>query len=285
MARIRTIKPEFFTSEDIVSLTPLSRLFYVALWCEADRDGRLQWKPRTLKMRYLPADDCDIEAMAKELTSSGLVVLYEVDGKTYAEIPTFCQHQVINNREADSVLPARVNDASVTRESGRKEGRERKGKEGKGTGVDDADGFDEFWDAYPKKSAKQDALKAWRKVKAEEVAAVMAGLAVAKASKDWLKDGGQFIPHPATWLYGRRWEDEGATAPATTAASGILIDAYPQSQGITTEITFAKGERYTHHYNGTHYWNRDKTDTVQPQHLIERDGLQWSASDGWRVAA
>jgi hypothetical protein len=40
MARIRTIKPEFFTSEDIVSLTPLARLFYVSLWCEADREAR-----------------------------------------------------------------------------------------------------------------------------------------------------------------------------------------------------------------------------------------------------
>lgn len=44
MARIRTIKPEFFTSEDIVSLSPLARLFYVSLWCEADREGRLDWR-------------------------------------------------------------------------------------------------------------------------------------------------------------------------------------------------------------------------------------------------
>ena len=41
MARIRTIKPDFFTSEDIVGLTPEARLLYIALWCEADREGRL----------------------------------------------------------------------------------------------------------------------------------------------------------------------------------------------------------------------------------------------------
>ena len=63
MARIRTIKPEFFTSEDIVSLSPLARLLYVALWCEADKEGRLVWKPLTFKLRYLPADDCDIKAV------------------------------------------------------------------------------------------------------------------------------------------------------------------------------------------------------------------------------
>jgi hypothetical protein len=127
MARIRTIKPEFFTSEDIFGLTPLARLFYVSLWCEADREGRLEWKVGTLKARYLPADNCDINALAQELIDMGLIVLYEVDGKKYAEIPTFVEHQIINNREAESKIPARVPHASTTRESGR-EGKE--GKEG-----------------------------------------------------------------------------------------------------------------------------------------------------------
>jgi hypothetical protein len=128
MARIRTIKPEFFTSEDIFGLTPLARLFYVSLWCEADREGRLEWKVGTLKARYLPADNCDINSLAQELIDMGLIVLYEVDGKKYAEIPTFVEHQIINNREAESKIPARVPHASTTRESGR-EGKE--GKEGK----------------------------------------------------------------------------------------------------------------------------------------------------------
>lgn len=128
MARIRTIKPEFFTSEDIVSMSPLARLFYVSLWCESDREGRLSWKPKTLKMRYLPGDQCDIEELAGELISAGLIVLYEVDGKQFAEIPSFKNHQVINNRESESVIPARVGDASGrVKAEGRKEG---KGKEG-----------------------------------------------------------------------------------------------------------------------------------------------------------
>lgn len=130
MARIRTIKPEFFTSDDICSLTPLARLFYVSLWCEADREGRLEWKPKTFKLRYLPGDQCDVDMLAQELFDARLVHLYEVSGKTYAEIPTFAKHQVINNRESDSVIPPRVKHASPTRESGRKEGREGKGKEG-----------------------------------------------------------------------------------------------------------------------------------------------------------
>ena len=145
MARIRTIKPEFFTSEDICSLSPLARLLYVALWCEADKEGRMVWKPRTFKLRYLPADDCDIEALCIELISAGVVELY---GDGYAFIPRFAAHQHINPRESASVIPspdafgrdydacstrrdasARVEDVSA-RVAHAQGGREGKGREG-----------------------------------------------------------------------------------------------------------------------------------------------------------
>lgn len=54
MARIRAIKPDFFTSEDIVSLSPLARLLFISTWLEADREGRFVWRPKTMKLRYLP---------------------------------------------------------------------------------------------------------------------------------------------------------------------------------------------------------------------------------------
>lgn len=131
MARIRTIKPEFFTSEDIVKLTPLARLFYVSLWCESDREGRLEWKPGTFKLRYFPADSIEINDLAVELEAKGLIIVYEVDGKQWAEIPTFTEHQVINNREAQSKIPplssdacARVKVACTRVKAEGKEGRE-----------------------------------------------------------------------------------------------------------------------------------------------------------------
>ena len=130
MARIRTIKPEFFTSESVLSVTPLARLLFIGLWCEADRDGRLKWKPKTLKFRYLPADNVDMESICGELEAEGMIITYCVGDIDYCEIPSFSNHQVINNRERESIIPSRVNHASTTRESGRKEGRER--KEGKG---------------------------------------------------------------------------------------------------------------------------------------------------------
>lgn len=133
MARIRTIKPEFFTSEDIVSLSPLARLLYVALWCEADKEGRLPWKPMTFKLRYFPGDNCDIQAMCAELVESGLVVKYG-DGLAY--IPKFGAHQHINPRESASILPPPEEltrgDASARVNSGidQQVGREGKGREG-----------------------------------------------------------------------------------------------------------------------------------------------------------
>lgn len=206
MARIRTIKPEFFTSSDIVSLTPLARLFYVSLWCEADREGRLNWNTKTFKIRYFPADECDIDALSKEILDAGLVYLYESDGRQYGEIPCFKNHQVINNREADSVIPARVKEACKrVLGEGRKEGKERKGTDVEET----SDGFAEFWSAYPKKVGKGDAEKAWKKLK-PDLSACLSAISTAKLSIDWLKEGGQFIPHPATWINGKRWEDGAA---------------------------------------------------------------------------
>jgi len=65
--------------------------------------------------------------------------------------------------------------------------------------------WDEFWKAYPRKTAKQVALKAWKRVKADEVSTLMAALEKHKASEQWTRG---VIPHPATWLHQRRWEDE-----------------------------------------------------------------------------
>lgn len=82
------------------------------------------------------------------------------------------------------------------------------------------DGFAEFWKQYPRKAAKPAAQKAWKKLKpsSQTLSGLMAALDRQKDSPEWLKDGGQFIPHPATWLNGRRWEDE--TPPTTAARAG-----------------------------------------------------------------
>lgn len=227
MARIRTIKPEFFTSEDIVSRSPMARLLYIALWCEADKEGRLVWKPATFKLRYVPGDDCDINALCDELVGAGLIVLY---GDGYAHVPTFKAHQHINPRESSSQLPdpvdfhsrpsrvgtrrSRVDDATVTH---REEGKGREGDihaSSRGSVHEFPPGFEKVWSAYPRKVGKDAAAKAFakRKPDAALVETMVKAIQAQCSSPDWTKDGGQFIPHLATWLNQGRWMDETASA-------------------------------------------------------------------------
>lgn len=74
----------------------------------------------------------------------------------------------------------------------------------------DMDGFALFWEEYPRKAAKAAALKAWQKLNPSPdlVERILAHVRDHKRSPDWIKDGGQFVPHPSTFLNGRRWEDD-----------------------------------------------------------------------------
>jgi hypothetical protein len=223
MARIRTIKPEFFTSEDIVCMSPLARLFYVSLWCESDREGRMEWKPVTFKMRYLPGDDVDINELAQELISRGLLVLYQAVDKCYAEIPTFSKHQVINNRESPSTIPARDKHAKPTRATRVKaEGKEGKGKEGKEYAV--SAGFDRFWKTWPAGDRKQDRKDCWARwqlLDLEDLTdQIVADVEAKKQSEKWMSG---FVEMPMTYLNARRWEDGGgvAGAPWEDSRSGV----------------------------------------------------------------
>lgn len=74
----------------------------------------------------------------------------------------------------------------------------------------DAPGFDKFWTQYPKKKAKPDAIKAWNKLRPDDQIqlTILSAVKAQCATAEWMKDRGQYIPMPATWLNGRRWEDE-----------------------------------------------------------------------------
>ncbi|KVU85017.1 hypothetical protein WK76_23770 [Burkholderia ubonensis] len=149
MGRIRTVKPELFAHEDLFEAEretglPL-RIAFVGLFTCADREGRFKWRPRTLKLAVLPHDDVDFSRVLDAFVTRGFLVKYACEsGEEIGLIPTFTKHQVINNREMPSDLPAppadldltglstctptrdsRVDHASTTRVQG-------KGKEGKG---------------------------------------------------------------------------------------------------------------------------------------------------------
>ena len=111
----RSISRDFFSNADIAELTPLARLLYIGIWFEADREGRFVWHPKTLKLRYLALDDCNINDITDELIQSGVVVPYRVEDRVLAYIPGFAEFQNINNKEKASQLPAPPTDAKSTR--------------------------------------------------------------------------------------------------------------------------------------------------------------------------
>jgi hypothetical protein len=152
MARIRTVKPELFRHEVLHEAEQKSglplRLAYIGIFTACDREGRFKWKPRALKLDVLPYDDVDFSRVLDALVTHGFVVKYEFEGDCFGCIPTWSQHQVINNRESASTIPsleesttctheARVDDASSTplvHTQVEGKGREGKGIEGKRKG-------------------------------------------------------------------------------------------------------------------------------------------------------
>jgi len=105
MARARNIKPGFFRNEDLVELPFQTRLLFIGLWTMADREGRLENRPKKIKLEIFPADDVDISLEITRLAEAGLVKVYEVDGKKCIQVVNFKKHQNPHHRESASELP------------------------------------------------------------------------------------------------------------------------------------------------------------------------------------
>ena len=153
MARIRTIKPDFFRHEALQDLEiahpgKYPMMVFEGLWGHCDNKGRFEWKPRILKLDILPFLPFDMEETLKILADSKMVSRYSVDGKEYGEIPTFEKHQRLSGKELTEgeKYPANPeNEQGSNGEATRKqsgsveeipESQEGKGKEEEGNGVD-----------------------------------------------------------------------------------------------------------------------------------------------------
>jgi len=106
MARARNIKPKFFTNPELVELPFSTRLLFIGLWTIADREGRLEDRPKQIKMNIFPSDEVDINSALSDLQNAGLLLRYEVDGVRYLQINTFCKHQNPHKDEKASTIPA-----------------------------------------------------------------------------------------------------------------------------------------------------------------------------------
>lgn len=100
MARIRTIKPEFWSSEQVMESRPLARLLFIGLWNFCDDGGNHPLSPRTIKALVFPGDDISTEAVSEllgELEGSGLTRSYTADGKQYLHVNGW-KHQKIEKK-------------------------------------------------------------------------------------------------------------------------------------------------------------------------------------------
>lgn len=154
MARIRTIKPEFFKNEQLSDLPAITRLLFIGLWTQADKEGRLLDRPKRLKAEIFPYDNVNIDTELSRLQSAGFIERYEVGEMKVIQVDKFTRHQRISGNEAltKSEYPAppkaapecekeegstEENFGSIKeapekhQESQEGKGRERKGREGK----------------------------------------------------------------------------------------------------------------------------------------------------------
>lgn len=247
MARIRTIKPEFWTNDKILSIAPLTRLLFIGMWNFADDYGRMDFAPLSIKARVFPNDEilaADVRDMLNELCHANLLLIYSANDKEYIQI-TGWDHQKIDKRNV-SKIPAPFDDISIVSPTpadlprsspNPAHGREGKGEEGKGReGKQDtrevalsddwpSDFENRFWVNFPNKVGKPAALKALKAARRRRASfeGILSGLDFYIRSKPpdrpWL--------NPATFLNQNRWEDQPAQVQNgnSQAKPGSLIAA------------------------------------------------------------
>lgn len=125
MPRMRNIKPDFFKDEDLSYLPFEARIIFAGLLCLADREGRLEYRPKRIKVEIMPFDDVNIDAICRLLADPKIphragkkfIDIYESTGQLYIEICNFKKHQRPHHLEPKSKLPANPLKTGITCES------------------------------------------------------------------------------------------------------------------------------------------------------------------------
>ena len=236
MPRIRQIKHDFYLDEELAGCSRDARLLFPGLWILADRAGRLEDRPARIKVQVFPYDDdigtAEVDKLLTEL-SKHFILRYECKGKRLIQIVNFCKHQHCHVREPQSEIPEPIQ-VKKTKKARCKPGaspvqepvENPSGPAASGvlsngvlsieepqTGASPVSRaapsevlFDDFWKNYPRKVGRQEAVKAWKKIKPDANLLNQILAALEWQRKTWRDP--EYIPYPASWLNGRRWEDE-----------------------------------------------------------------------------
>src|SRR5574340_637434 len=104
--RARNLKPGFFKNEALAECSPLARLLFAGLWCLADREGRLEDRPKRIRAELLPYDDGSVEGLLAELHGVGFIVRYAAAGGRFIQVVNFGKHQNPHCKKQASTIPA-----------------------------------------------------------------------------------------------------------------------------------------------------------------------------------
>jgi hypothetical protein len=118
MSRARNLKPGFFKNEKLADLPFQYRILFQGLWCIADREGRLEARPKRIKAEVFPYDKVDVEAGLDALQSAGFIERYAVEEVQYIQVLAFKKHQNPHCKEAASTIPAPCEHSASTEISG-----------------------------------------------------------------------------------------------------------------------------------------------------------------------
>lgn len=239
MSRIRSIHPGLFTDPEFVQLSMTARMALIGLWTEADDHGVFEWKPLALKMKVFPGDAVDMQALMVELVSADRIHQVEVEGKPYGICRNFMKYQRPKNpsyrcpfspswgeflgtksSDVDTATPAVPQGSTSTPENPpqMEDGGDRREKKDSPPAAQpdqiEAD-FEAWYAIYPLHKARGAAIKGYRA--ARRAGAAQADLiAAAQRYRDDPARKPEFTKHPATWLNGRCWLDDGNVSHETT---------------------------------------------------------------------
>lgn len=237
MARSRNIKPGFFQNEVLAEMDFATRLLFIGLWTEADRDGKLEDRPKKIKMAIFPADNVDVDAMLTTLHKGELITRYQSGDLSLIKINKWEKHQSPHHTEKQSVLPdnveSPVDNATLTVKEQEQDGGNPPDSlipdsfnpitdSFKKTIVDSGEPtcdktdfvgeqFTRFWKNYPTKKAKVAAEKAFRRLtkgKKESQVRFWVDM-ILNYHFDCIEreEIGADQLHAATLINQRRWED------------------------------------------------------------------------------
>lgn len=105
MARARNIKPGIMENESLADLSHTHRLLFIYLWMLADRDGRLEDRPKRIRIQAFPYDDVDVDSALNDLARTGFILRYTAAGTDIIQVVNFAKHQAPHVREKASELP------------------------------------------------------------------------------------------------------------------------------------------------------------------------------------